>query len=160
MPSYDEHRTSTGVEPRAGAHVQGNQSLDQARGGQQFDTTESDFGKLEDYGYLMEVCRGDKESVASLLRIFIHSASGDLSAWQAACNDGNWPLARKLSHRLRSGFHQLGEIGISRCLAEIESGDETKASEADLGAMCRDLLPLIHSAMAKAEMGARSARKQ
>ena len=116
--------------------------------------------RLGDYVYLMSICRGDKAAVADLLGVFVQSVHEDLDAWTAACTERNWRIAGKLSHKLRSGFHQAGEIAISRRLAEIEMQAKQEADGPSLDTMCRQLLPLIGVAIAKAELCVRNVRQQ
>lgn len=114
---------------------------------------------LKDYTCLLDVCRGDREAVAGLLQVFVRSVRDDLGAWEAACNDGD-RTAERLSHKLRSGFHHVGEIGISRRLGEIEMLAKADTEGPLLATLCRQLLPQIDGALAKAELGTRNAHKQ
>lgn len=95
-----------------------------------------------------------------MLWIFARSARTDREEWEAACHRGDWQTASRLSHRLRSGFHRVDEIAISRKFAEIESCASAGLDGTVLAAMCRQLAPQIDQAIAKAEMSARNARKQ
>lgn len=116
--------------------------------------------RVGDYVYLMSICRGDRAAVAELLGVFVQSVQEDMDAWTNACMESDWRMAGKLSHKLRSGFHQVGETAISHRLAEIEVQARQEADAASLGALCTQLLPLISVAIARAELCARNAHQQ
>jgi len=90
---------------------------------------------LPAYPALAELCSGDLDKVAGLVRIFVSATTIDLEAMDRAAAQGDQVRLRQLAHRLCSACHQLGEdqaVADMRALERLDvntQGAEGSAAE-------------------------------
>jgi HPt (histidine-containing phosphotransfer) domain-containing protein len=65
--------------------------------------------KQQAYAILAELLGGDSSRIKLILGIFHQSISKDLQRMERAAIEGEWPLVRKLVHRMAIGCRQVGE---------------------------------------------------
>ncbi|MDN8616248.1 PAS domain-containing hybrid sensor histidine kinase/response regulator [Variovorax ginsengisoli] len=89
------------------------------------------------YPALTQLCGGQLDKVAELLRIFISTTEGDLKAMDLAADADDSQQLKQLAHRLSSACHQLDETRATAALKAIER--QVRAGAAGLAADVRAL---------------------
>ncbi len=97
------------------------------------------------YASLRALSHGDAGQIATIVRLFVSTATDDLDSADRAVQEGDWAALRLLAHRMASACRQLDEPEAVQRLQAVET-------EADAGA-----LPTLY-ASAREEVGAVIAR--
>lgn len=80
------------------------------------------------YRALAELCNGDLEKVAGLVRIFVAATNHDLEAMDRVAENGDRVRLRQLAHRFCSACHQLGE---AQAVADMRALEMLEMLDAD-----------------------------
>jgi CheY-like chemotaxis protein/HPt (histidine-containing phosphotransfer) domain-containing protein len=107
------------------------------------------------YARLMELCEGDVEKVASLVRVFVNTTEEDMKAMDRAAETADAEVLGHFAHRVSSACHQLDENTAFGALQQVERQAQTPGRP---GRLQPQILQAYRSARGKLELAMQRAQ--
>lgn len=92
---------------------------------------------------------GDQGFVANMLKLFLETVPGTLAGLESAAGEGNWPVAGKLAHKLKSTVDSMGIASLKEKVRKLEKDAQQGGDPEDLMGLTREIVDTMHEVMVR-----------